>query len=172
MPYMDSHNADRLVQTYADMILRICFTYLKQTTDAEDICQDIFLKLLLGEYEFESETHEKSWIIRTTINACKDHLRSSFWRRFMDIENTTDIPAPGKPDSELVDLVMELPKNWRISIYLHYYEGYPVREIAQMMGKSENTVSAYLAKGRKRLRSLMEQGDVPESTFRSRLKEG
>ena len=90
----------------------------------------------------------------------------------MDIENTTDIPAPGKPDSELVDLVMELPKNWRISIYLHYYEGYPVREIAQMMGKSENTVSAYLAKGRKRLRSLMEQGDVPESTFRSRLKEG
>lgn len=90
----------------------------------------------------------------------------------MDIENVTDIPAPGKPDSELVDLVMELPKNWRMSIYLHYYEGYSVREIAQMMEKSENTVSAYLAKGRKRLRSLMGKGDVPERTFRSRLKEG
>ena len=77
MPYMDNKNADRLINTYADMILRISYMYLKHTYDAEDICQEIFLKLLSGEYIFNSPAHEKSWIIRTTINACKDHLRTT-----------------------------------------------------------------------------------------------
>ena len=81
---MDSKNADRLINTYADMILRISFMYLKQTCDAEDICQDIFLKLLSGEYTFDSPAHEKSWIIRTTINACKDHLRTATDSRTID----------------------------------------------------------------------------------------
>ncbi|MBQ9061500.1 MAG: sigma-70 family RNA polymerase sigma factor [Eubacterium sp.] len=173
MPYMDSHNANRLVQTYADMILRICFTYLKQTMDAEDICQEVFLKLLGGEYQFESVAHEKSWIIRTTINACKDHLRSSFWRHAVDIDNAAEIAAPKEPDSDLVELVMTLPKNWRMSIYLYYYEGYMVKEIADMLGKSENTVSAYLARGRKRLRLLMEKEGNSETGRKvaSRMKE-
>ena len=70
MPYMDNKNADRLINTYADMILRISYMYLKHTYDAEDICQEIFLKLLSGEYIFNSPAHEKSWIIRT-------------WQRFL-----------------------------------------------------------------------------------------
>ena len=156
MPYMDSQNADRLVNMYADMILRISYMYLKQTHDAEDICQDVFMKLLVGDFKFDHPEHEKSWIIRTTINACKDHLRTSFWKRAVDLEHAMEIEAPEKPDSKILDLVMTLPKNYRISIYLHYYEGYQVNEIASMLKKSNNTVSAYLSRGRKKLRQLLE----------------
>ena len=155
MPYMDSKNADRLVNTYADMILRISFMYLKQTCDAEDICQDIFLKLLSGEYTFDSPAHEKSWIIRTTINACKDHLRTAFWKRSQTIDAILEIPAPNAPESELLDLVMCLPRNYRVCIYLHYYEGYQVKEIAAMYGKTENAISTYLRRGRQKLRQML-----------------
>ena len=155
MPYMDSKNADRLINTYADMILRISFMYLKQTCDAEDICQDIFLKLLSGEYTFDSPAHEKSWIIRTTINACKDHLRTAFWKRSQTIDAILEIPAPNASESELLDLVMCLPRNYRVCIYLHYYEGYQVKEIAAMYGKTENAISTYLRRGRQKLRQML-----------------
>ena len=155
MPYMDSKNADRLINTYADMILRISFMYLKQTCDAEDICQDIFLKLLSGEYTFDSPAHEKSWIIRTTINACKDHLRTAFWKRSQTIDAILENPAPNASESELLDLVMSLPRNYRVSIYLYYYEGYQVKEIAAMYGKTENAISTYLRRGRQKLRQML-----------------
>lgn len=155
MPYMDSQNADRLINTYADTILRISYMYLKQTCDAEDICQDVFMKLLTGDFQFHNPSHEKAWIVRATINACKDHLRVAFWKHAVNLDKAVEIAAPEIPESELLDLVMGLPKNYRTSIYLHYYEGYPVYEIAALLGKSENTVSAYLCRGRKRLKSLM-----------------
>ena len=162
MPYMDNENAERLVNTYADTILRISYMYLKETHDAEDICQNIFLKLLSKDIHFDSSSHEKAWIIRSSINACKDHLRTAFWKRATDLNEAPDIPVHDDPESELLDLVMTLPKNYRISIYLHYYEGYPVNEIASMLGKSENTVSAYLSRGRKKLKSILESDSSEE----------
>ena len=159
MPYMDNGNAERLVNTYADTILRISYMYLKETHNAEDICQEIFMKLLSKDIYFENLSHEKAWIIRTAINTCKDHLRTSFWKRTIELEKANEIPMPEKPDSELLELVMTLPKNYRISIYLHYYEGYQVNEIASMLGKSENTISAYLSRGRKKLKSFIENNN-------------
>lgn len=160
MPNMDSQNAERLVNAYADMILRLSCMYLKKTHDAEDICQDVLLKLLLGNFNFENPEHEKAYIIRTTINACKDHLRTAFWKYAVDLESAPDIAVPERPDSKIFELVMELPKNYRTSIYLHYYEGYRVNEIAAMLGKSENAVSAYLTRGRKRLKCLLGRIDT------------
>ena len=162
MSYMDNRNAERLINTYADTILRISFMYLRQTHDAEDICQTVFLKLLTRDIHFENLTHEKAWIIRTTINACKDHLRTAFWNRHTALDAAGELPAPEAPRSELIDLVMTLPKNYRISIYLHYYEGYPVREIASLLGKTENTVSAYLSRGRKKLKAKLENNENEE----------
>lgn len=156
MPYMDNENAERLVNTYADTILRISYMYLKETHDAEDICQNIFLKLLSNDIHFDSSSHEKAWIIRSSINACKDHLRTAFWKRATDLNEVPEIPAHDNPESELLDLILTLPKNYRVSIYLYYYEGYPINEIASILGKSENTVSAYLSRGRKKLKSLLE----------------
>ena len=91
MPYMNKRNADRLVNTYRDVIQRVSYSYLGQVYDAEDICQNVFLKLLSRELRFENAEHEKAWIIRTTINACKDHLRKSWFRRNVPLDGAKEV---------------------------------------------------------------------------------
>ena len=152
---MDDFQAKRLVNLYADMILRISYQYLKQTCDAEDICQTVFLKYLTSNMTFESIEHEKAWIIRTTINACKDHLKSAFFRRTIALDDAAQIAAPAVPDSWLLDAMKGLPEKYRLSLYLYYYEEYSAREIAQVMGVSESAVGQYLARGRRKLRTII-----------------
>ena len=110
MKQFDRADAERLVQTYSDLILRLAYTYLKSTHDAEDICQNIFLKLLTGGQTFDSPAHEKAWIIRATANACKDSLRAAH-RRNVGLEAAAATPAPAAPDSDVLDAVMALPRN-------------------------------------------------------------
>ena len=150
---IQEEQAVRLVRLYADLILRISFSYLKQTYDAEDICQTVFLKFLTTEPQFESPQHEKAWIIRTTINACKDHLKRAFFHRTAPLEEAASVAAPQVPDSEVLDALKELPENYRISLYLFYYEDYSADEIAKILGKSRNTVEQYLSRGRRKLRA-------------------
>ena len=90
---MDEFHARRLVDLYADTILRISYSYLKQTCDAEDICQTVFLKYLTNDCTFDSIDHEKAWIIRTTINACKDHLKSAHFRRTVALDEAAAVAA-------------------------------------------------------------------------------
>lgn len=152
---MDEFQAKRLVNLYADMILRISYQYLKQTCDAEDICQTVFLKYITANMAFDSIEHEKAWIIRTTINACKDHLKSAFFRRTVALEDASLVAAPAVPDSWLLDAMKDLPEKYRISLYLYYYEEYSAREIAEMMGVKESAVNQYLARGRRKLRTII-----------------
>lgn len=152
---MDECQARRLVDAYADMILRISYQYLKQAWDAEDICQTVLLKYLCANCRFDSLEHEKAWIIRTTINTCKDYVKSAFFRRTVPLEEAAAAAAPQTPDSDILDAVKALPRNYRISIYLYYYEGYSAREIGIILGKSESTVNQYLSRGRRKLKGLL-----------------
>ena len=155
MKQFDKAEAERLVYTYSDLILRLSYTYLKSTHDAEDICQTVFLKLLTGGPAFDSPAHEKAWIIRATANACKDVLRSAFRQRTVALEAAASAAAPEAPDSEVLEAVMELPENYREAVYLHYFEGYSIREIAALLGRSEAAVSAHLSRGRHKLRDVL-----------------
>lgn len=156
---MNEFQAKRLIDLYADLILRISYSYLKQTCDAEDICQTVFLKYLTTEPKFDSIEHEKAWIIRTAINACKDHLKSAFFRRTAPLEEAAAMAAPAVPDSEILDALNTLPKNYRVSLYLFYYEEYSAKEIAEVLGRSEATINQYLSRGRRKLRTyLTEEG--------------
>ena len=155
MKQFDKAEAERLVYTYSDLILRLSFTYLKSTHDAEDICQTVFLKLLTSGQTFDSPAHEKAWIIRTTANACKDALRSTFRRRTVALEAAAATAAPEAPDSAVLEAVMALPENYREAVYLHYFEGYSVREIAGLLGRSEAAVTAHLSRGRHKLRTTL-----------------
>ena len=159
-PTLDRQEAERLAETYADLILRLAYTYLNHTQDAQDICQTVFLKLLEKAPAFASPAHEKAWIIRTTANACKDSLRAAH-RRNVGLEAAAATPAPAAPDSDVLDAVMALPRKYREALYLHYYEGYSVREIASLLGQSESAVSAHLSRGRKSLRTTL-GGDLYE----------
>lgn len=149
---MNEEEAKRLVKTYADMILRICVNYLRNRYDAEDICQNVFLKLIMLEKRFESREHEKAWIIRTSINECRDILKSPFKKRLVKLDEAALKEAPAINDTEMLDALMKLPVNYRMSIYLYYYEGYSVKEIALILKKSENVISSYLCRGRKKLK--------------------
>lgn len=155
MRELDAREAERLVNTYSDLILRLSWTYLRSTQDGEDICQTVLLKLLTGAETFESPEHERAWVIRTTVNACKDELRS-FRRKVIPLEAAAETAAPEPPRSEVLDAVMALPVKYREAIYLFYYEGYSIDEIAALTGRSGAAVSAHLSRGRKKLKTMLE----------------
>lgn len=162
---MNEMQAQRLVELYSDMILRIAYHYMNHCSDAEDICQSVFLKYLTMNKHFKDCEHEKAWIIRTTINECKDSLKSAWRRKTVPLDAAADKEIPAEPQGELSQAIKKLPKNYRLSIYLHYYEGYSAREIGLFIGKNENTVCAYLSRGRKKLKDILSEGD--EGGFRN-----
>ncbi len=162
---MDGTQTERLVTLYADMILRISYSYLKQTCDAEDICQTVFLKLLTKDIRFESPAHEKAWIIRTTVNCCKNHFRTSFFRKTVPLEEADAIAAPQVPDTGVLEVLKKLPEKYRVPLYLYYYEGYSAREIGEILDNTERNIHQYLSRGRKMLRFYLEQeGDFSYET--------
>ena len=118
-PTLDPREAERLVETYADLILRLSYTYLSHTQDAQDVCQTVFLKLLERAPAFASPGHEKAWIIRTTINTCKDLLKSHWRRSTAPMEAAADIPAPAVEEGSLLAAVNLLPPKYRLVIYLY-----------------------------------------------------
>lgn len=154
MKQFGMQEAERLVETYSDLILRLSYTYLKSTQDTEDICQNVFLKLLTSGQVFDSPAHEKAWIIRATANACKDELRA-YRRKAVGIEAAASSAAPEAPDNDVLEAVMELPQKYREAVYLHYYEGYSVRETAALLERSEAAVTTQLSRGRDKLRTLL-----------------
>ena len=158
---LDRGEAERLVHAYSDLILRLSYTYLKSTDDAQDICQTVFLKLLQKPQAFSAPEHEKAWIIRTTINACKDHLKSHWRKTTVPIEAAQHVPAPAAEPGSILASVNLLPPKYRAVIYLHYYEGYTAPEIAQLLGRLPSTVNTQLRRGREQLKTLLEKEGYP-----------
>lgn len=154
MRQLNSREAERLVNAYSDLILRLSYTYLKSTQDGEDICQTVLLKLLTEERVFDSAEHERAWVIRAAINACKDELRA-FRRKAVPLEGAPEPAAPEVPRSDVLEAVMALQGKYREAIYLFYYEGYSIKEIGELTGRSKAAVSAHLSRGRKKLRELL-----------------
>lgn len=147
---------NRAIEKYADTVKRICILHLKNTSDAEDIFQDVFLKYALSQIVFENDSHEKAWIIRVTVNACKDLLKSFFRSKTVSIDELISLPAPQKEDnSHVFQAVLSLPKKYKDVIYLHYYEGYNANEIGKILDKNENTVYSLLSRGRKILQEKL-----------------
>lgn len=147
---------NRAIEKYADTVKRICILHLKNTSDAEDIFQDVFLKYALSQIVFENDSHEKAWIIRVTVNACKDLLKSFFRSKTVSIDELISLPAPQKEDnSHVLQAVLSLPKKYKDVIYLHYYEGYNANEIGKILDKNENTVYSLLSRGRKILQEKL-----------------
>ena len=111
------------------------------------------MKYVLHDVEFENPQHERAWIIRVTINACKDTLKSFFRKKVGRIEDLLVEPSYiPQQDKELLDAVLRLPENYRNAIYLFYYEGYTAVEIAEILKKKTNTIYSWLARGKKQLK--------------------
>ena len=144
------------IERYSDMVLRLCMVHLKNSADAEDVFQNVFLKYTLCPTRFESEEHEKAWFIRVTINACKDLLKSFFHSRTITMEELTGYAPEATPDQfAVMEALWSLPKQYRDVIYLHYYEGYTAPEIAGILKRNPNTVYTHLHKGKELLKELL-----------------
>lgn len=152
-----TQQAERLAECYADAILRLSYTYLKNTDDAQDICQSVFVKLLTHPKNFDSPEHERSYVLRMAANACKDLLKSPWRKRKCSLDSCLEIPAPETPDGSVLAAVNQLPTAYRSVIYLFYYEGYQAAEIGKILGLPTATVHTRLARGRKKLKLLLEE---------------
>lgn len=133
---LSREEAERLVQTYSDLILRLSFTYLKNTEDAKDICQTVFLRLLEKPREFQSPEHERAWIIRTSVNVCKDQLKSSWRRTTVDLSAALDARAPEAEEGSLWAAVALLPPKYRTVIYLYTTRVTPPMRSPRCWGRS------------------------------------
>lgn len=144
------------IEQYSDMVLRLCTVYLKNSTDAEDIFQTVFLKYALHDAPFENSGHEKAWLIRVTSNACKDWLKSFVCSRTICLEDLSGYaPAVTAEQYAVMEALWSLPKQYRDVIYLHYYEGYTAPEIAGILKRNPNTVYTHLHKGKELLKELL-----------------
>lgn len=153
------------VRLYADSMLRIAVNYCCCRSDAEDIVQEAFLKLYESDTAFADAEHVKRWLIRVTVNTCKNYVTSA-WRRniqpmgFEELNLTLDQAgygnSPQLPDcgdaSALFCAVVSLPEKYRSVVHLYYYESYSIKEIAQILQKKETTIQTRLMRARKMLK--------------------
>ena len=144
------------IQQYGDTVRRLCMVHLKNYADTEDIFQTVFLKYALTSVSFDSDEHEKAWLIRVTLNACKDLLKSIFRSRTVSLEELMEQPAQLSADHrEVLEAVLSLPARYRDVVYLHYYEEYTAPEIARILGKNVNTVYTRLTRAKGLLREKL-----------------
>ena len=153
---MTNEQFTALAQRYIDTVFRVAYNYIKSATDAEDVTQNVFLKLLKEKRPFESEDHVKNWLIRVAINESKKVLRSPWHRRESLEDQIPSVPFSDPQHSDLYYCVMALPRHYRVPLYLHYYEGYSTDEIGGLLNLPGATVRTRLRRARGLLQNEME----------------
>lgn len=159
---MSDSQLEYLINTYSDNILRLSFSYLKNIHDAQDVSQDIFVKLFSLDKDFIDTEHEKAFILHITSNVCKNILKSSWKKRVVDFEDIGESETVELEDESLWHMVSLLPNKYCTVIYLHYHEGYKIAEISEILEVKQSAVKARLVRGREHLKKLL-GGDFYES---------
>lgn len=144
------------IEEYADMVYRIALTRCGIVENAEDVFQEVFMKLAEKNPKFESKEHEKAWLIRVTINLTKNMNTTAWNKKVVSLDE--NIIFETKEQNDVFQAVCDLPQNYRTVIYLLYYEGYKVKEISELMKKSEGTIKTWLFRAREMLKQNLEGG--------------
>ena len=155
--YLGGRDIIRIVETYSDMLLRIAVNRVQSMTEAEDIVQAVYLRLMTRQPRFQSREHERAWLIRTAINLCLDYDKSASRRTSVPLGD--DIAAM-QPEEEtgVLEAVWKLPERDRYVVYLYYFEELPVKEIASLLDEQTGTITSRLSRARKKLKLLL-KGD-------------
>ena len=145
------------IRQYMDMIFRLAFNCLKSQADADDVTQTVLLRLYETEKVFDNEDHLKHWLGRVTLNECKKHWRSP-WNRTEEYENYVSTLVFDEPQyNDLFEAIMGLDTKYRIVIYLYYYEGYSIEEIAGLLRLPRGTVGTRLKRAREQLKQKLSE---------------
>lgn len=155
----------RLMNEYGDAILRMCFLYLKDYHLAEDAAQETFIKAMKSYSSFQHKSDEKTWLTRIAINCCKSTMRTRWFKMIrtdssdnLTEDSTNQIEEFFKKES-LTNAIMKLNENERKLIILYYYQELPVKEIAIIVGKKENTVNQQLRRAREKLKRILKEDE-------------
>lgn len=144
-------------QQYMDMIFRLAFSCLKSRADADDVTQTVLLRLYENRKPFASEDHRRHWLVRVTLNECRKFWRSP-WRRTEDFAACAEALTFETPlHSEVFDAVMALEDKYRVVVYLYYYEGYSLAEIATLLHLPAGTVGTRLRRARAQLKQTLSE---------------
>lgn len=148
---------EKIVADNIDFVYRTALCYCKNPRDTEDVVQNTFLKLIQSKQEFENEEHIRKWLIRVAVNECKNIWKSYWNRNVISLEGLDYEQEETRTEEqrELLQAVMALPSKYRIVIHLYYYEGYHVKEIADMLHLSESNVQIRLMRARRKLKDLL-----------------
>ena len=150
-----------LARAYAPAIYRLAYARTGSRADAEDIMQEVFVRLLRARPDFADRAHARAWLLRVAANCANDWFRAPWRRREGPL--TDSLPAPEHEDGGVVEAVLALPAKYRTAVHLYYYEELSVAEIAKITGKSESAVKSRLFRARAMLReALKEDDDVSE----------
>ncbi len=142
---------ENIVNTYSNMLFRLCFTMLGNNQDAEDAVSDVFMKYISEYRVFNDEEHKKAWLIKTATNRCRDMLKFYKIRRHSELDEVAEYC--GKDDDfEILAELLALPEKYRTVIHLHYIEGYKTDEIARMLKISSSAARKRLQYGRDKLK--------------------
>jgi len=145
---------EAIIKTHENKLYRTALAILGSKADAEDVVQDAFIKLFEKQQNFESPEHEAAWLIRVTVNLCKNRLRSNWWRRRAPLLDT--YPVQNDDQRDIMETVLALPAKYRGVIHLFYYEGYSTKEIAEITGQNESAVRQQLTRARRMLKDYLE----------------
>lgn len=149
---------EEVFDKYCNTVYRLAYARVGNKYDAEDILQTVFLKLCKADVEFAEEEHIKAWLLKVTVNSSKNLLTSGFFRFTEPLHD--GITAPEHEVSEVYLQVAKLPLKYRTAVHLHYYEGYSVKEIAEITGTNEATVKTRLKRARARLAEVLKGDEI------------
>ena len=146
--------AEMILTRFGDSILRYAYTYLHNMSDAEEVLQDTLVQFLKTAPEFESENHEKAWLLRVAANLSKNRIRYNKLRETDELNE--ELVAEEREDLSFVwEAVKSLPVKYREVIHLFYHEGYQTAQIAKVLGRNESTVRSDLRRGREKLKEVL-----------------
>lgn len=137
-----------------DTVYRVCYAFMKNKAEAEDMTQETFLRLMTSGKTFENERHEKAWLIVTASNLCKDTLKK-WWRTHEDIADHQGLVVQEEPDDRVMEAILTLPEDFKSAVYMYYYEGYTTAEIAEHAGCTDSNIRSRLSRARKMLHAML-----------------
>ncbi len=145
------------INLYKDTVFRTAYTYCKNRADAEDITQETFIKLYTSKNTFKSENEERAWLIRVTINSCKDLFKSYRFRKCTELDEKIAVYNYENDCQEVLNAVMSLPEKYRIIIHLFYYEQLSIKEISEITGRKASTLQTQLQRAREKLKKILKE---------------
>ena len=149
--------AEEAIEMYSEMVYRLAYARVRNTSDADDIFQEVFLRYIRKNPNFENEEHRKAWLIKVTVNCSKKHFSSSWFKKTESLDEKIVFEEPD--EISLDEMLCKLGEKYRIVLHLFYYEGYSTDEIARILGEKPSTVRSQLTRARNKLKGELQNNE-------------